>query len=900
MLIELAARLKAKGLSNRTAGRRVLDAWKKRDPRERDLPKPASIAVKLGELQRGTPTWWNNHPHALEALASLLDCLPDDLVALAPAAAEAISFGEFSELPPLQADEDPCALDAHGWLGSQALHALNKGVHAWFLAPAGTGKTLALWYLRQRASGSITTFTARTLAEAARESDPAMPLIVEVQLADAITDVTALGELTLRRTNTCVLAPFRRPSLGAKASSRWIDHRFSPCEGWREQLIRWVHGRLPEPVRLDVTGLLDWLEDVDAAGELFATPGELLPIVAWCYRKNSKPTKKTSLEALADEHLARLFDAAGQRHPWLRSEGQKVVEALVRRRIEDVDLPNAPLPLETWVALLPADVAPGASEADVRRQIDAVARERTADVRRRKADEAIKALSASRAREAILLLVEQGVLRTQVDGHLDIFPTWARRALDRRAILEQFRGETCRWGIRAAEASRKFAFDEVLDSLAPRSLVDMAAKISVEPAGELHVVVAIEALFAALGRRMIGGWEPAPEHVPSLQALGQLQAELLLKAVEVDMTRPPIPITRFNVEYNRMWQTFWVFEAWAFSLKVPRPSPVPSVVRWSLPGWADDLRLVDAPLGLHFPLDDQAKSQQERARVANRVDLAAISRQVLEHCMDSETPERVEGVFIPWLIIDGLPGGGKPHMEHSKAAVAHGDFLAELLEAEDAEKQVRIVSELWPAMKAHAGGHPLWGLTRLLTEAPRLLGMVAAHLPRELLERDLASAQIHGEVEQIEMLPSALQRSVLRGIANRIGTTAEPTPSELASYMTVLDDEDVDLLVQFASDKYSVGHAAACRLFTLDPARGLREAQAALQQASPIAWIWFYSAPKGHWRALLDLLETYGAERTSWGNRWIARMLSRAGTEAPRMFRLLQRGGHPSPGRRQG
>lgn len=891
MSIDLAGRLQQKGLSDRSAGQRVLASWKKLEPRS-SLPQAPSIAAKLGELRRGKSTWWGRHPGALEALARLLDCDRADLLGSSQPKPDDIAFIELPELPPLQTTEEPCALGAHGWLATHAFHALGQGVHAWVMAAAGAGKTLTVRFLQRRFTQELQAFSARTLAEAASRAEDALPLIVEVELTDPTTDATALAELSARRTNTCVLAPFARRAIGAEADRRWQDGPWSPPEGWRERLIRWAHTRLPESARLDVPALLEWLEDIDPASALFSTPGELLPVVAWCYRKAAPPTQKTKLEALADEHFTRMFDAAGARYPWLRREGRSTVHALVRRRVEAVDLPKEPLPFDAWAALLLTDAAPGIGDDEARRQVDAVARERSGKVRRKKAEEAIAVLAVSRPREAVHLLLEQGVLRAQPNGQLDVYPTWALRALERRIVAERIRQADIRiWGLWAADASRRSLVDEALDALTPARLVAAAAHVLQEPGNELAIVAAIEALFAACGRRMLREWKPTPEHVPTLQALGQRQTELLCWAGGVDSITPPLPLTRRPGEFAWAPLQLWMFEAWAFSLRVPRPSAIPAEVSWRLPGWADNLRLADAPEDLGFPGMYASWDGRSPDGVRSLEDLFTIVREVLRCCTDEDSPERVPLVFLPWLALDGPSRGWKPKLAHCTAVIPHpmGTILATLLEAETPEIRSPIVADIWPAITARADGDPLVGMIRLRHDNPTFFAVVAAYLPRELFDADLVHAKLdRNVVERLGELPCDLRRSVLRVIASRIETTTSVTFWGLEPFMEVLDADDLDLLVEFASDRYQLGKIAAQRVFALDPERALVEVRAALGKMAPSASVWFFAAPRTHWRSLLDLLEIYGVGQVSWGARWIAKMLPLAGTEAPRMFRLLQ------------
>lgn len=890
---DLTMRLKEKGFSNRGAGSDVLAAWKKREPRRRDLPKPQSIAVKLGELKRGNATWWTNHPHALAALAALLDCQPDDLILPSSATPDDLGFVEFPELSPLQLLEEPCALNTRGWLGTSVIQALGQGTHAWILAPAGSGKTLAINYLRRRAPDRVVALTARTLIEASDALHVALPLVIEVELTDAATDTPAFAELTARRTNTCVIAPFRRPSRDSSANQRWSDVEWRLEAGWRERFIRWMSGRLLEPERLDVGAVLDWLKDVDPSSDLFSTPGELLPLAAWCYRKASKPTQTTKLEALADEYFTRLLNDAGRLHPWLQRTGREAIKALVQRRIGALDQPKEALPIEAWAELLPDNWAPRITDDEVRRQVDAVASERSAKNRKERASEAVAALSANQPLEAIHLLVEHGILRTQSYACLDLYPTWARRALEQRVFLDRIRaGDIRTWGLWAADQSRKSAVDEALDTLRPQTLVEIAGQLLKEQASELAVVGTIEALFAAVGRRILSGWRPTPEHMPALQALGQRQAGLMALAAHAGTYQHDIPLTRCAVGKGWRGSESWMFEAWSFSLWVSAPSDISPGMDWVLPGWARELRLADAPKDLYMPQTEPDELGHMSVDIRRLSELREVVGDVLGRCVDADVPERVESLFLPWLIIDSPARGWKPKPEHYARAMGYdlAPILGELLAAEGPETQATVVGEIWPHVGTLADGNPFWGMARLRREAPKLFHIIVAHLPAPIFESTIQRRDIirHGdELGFLGDLPLVLQRSLLRVIARQPSSSQWSAGSRLDWVVGSLGAEDLELLVEIVPSMYTLGDVAAKRVFTLDPATGLSETRAALEKKAEHAHVWVYAAPRQHWPNLLDLIESLGVERIALCARWLARKLPLGGIDAPRMFQLL-------------
>lgn len=863
--------------------------WKRRERRVK-WPKAEAIAAKLGLLKKGDSTWWRNHHQAAAALAELLGCDIEELLSSPTSTASEIAFAEFPALRPLSLNEDPCFLSSHGWLGAFAARLLQQGRHAWIVASPGSGKTLAIETVRLGYSTQVCAVTTRTLSEAVGEAKSGLPLLVEVEFTDAATDDVALVELTRRRTNTCILAPFRRPTSSSDREHRWQDTTWEPEEGWRERLVRWVQGRLPDPDTLDVGEFLDWLTAIDPSGTMTATPGELLPLLAWTYR-HGPPKKRTKLSTLADEWHGLVF-AASRQHPWLQHHGRRAVHGLLRRRIENLDLRRSPLPIEIWANLLPSEVTPSVPGDEIRRQLDAVAKGRSALDRQKKAAEASAALSTSKPLEAIHLLAEHGILRTQSDGQLDIFPTWARVALERQVFFEAIKsGDSKTWGLWEVDESRRLAVDGALDEVSPRELLGLAPKVLREPEAELHTVAAIEALFSACGRRMLQGWEPTEEHVPILQELGLRQMKQLAGIFDVVEfhDEPPLPLTRRSSSYDDAWRAQWLAEAWMFSLKVPPREFVPREARWHLPGWVRDLSLAE-PLHLPFP---PVMPRESAADTPYYLRWIGALREVLGRCVDDQPPERLTYAFLPWLFIDGPARGWNPTQEHyrdlcgSRAAGITGS----LLDREPREVQIRAVAALWPLLVTQGGSNPVQGLLQLGHADQKLADLVATTIPTNVFEQDLGSARLDRAIgSHLKALPQRLRRSTMIVVARQIRTSGIHGPLDFEHFLTDFGAEDTDILVEFAAERFQLGHEAAKRVWSLDPERALAESRAALvQKEDERAGGWFLSAPRAAEQDLLDLIEAHGKRPIRWAARWLARMLPVAGKEAPRVYRLLHK-----------
>lgn len=881
MAIDVAALLQAKGLSDREAGRRVLAAWKLLEPRA-NLPTNASIAAKLGHLKRGQTTWWENHPQARRALADVLGTTAEDLLERSDAQAGDIVFREFPELPPLQIHEEPCFFSSRqGWLGAFATRSLQQGQHAWIVAPAGSGKTLAIEVLRRNAPQNVQVVTLNDLAEAARQ-DPKVPLLVEIERACDATDGLALVELTQRRTHTCILAPFPRPACEREPHPRWSDHAWQLEQEWRARLVGWVHGRLPNAGQLDVDNFVEWLEAIDPTGTMIATPGELLSLVAWAFRWGT-PTSRIKLTSVADDW----FDRSIGSHPWLRHHGRRAIRALVRRRIERLDVSRAPLSMDVWATLLPTEATPSLPEQAIRQQLEFVATGRSLKERQKRVEEGSAALITNQPAEAIVALVERGLLRVCSNGHLDVYPGWARLALERDAFLDSIKsGDSKTWGLWAVDQSRRAGVDGALDECSPPDMINLASKLLHEPEQELATVAAIEALFSALGRRMLEGWSPSEQHFPILQQLGLRQIRQLSPIFDVH-GEPPLPVTRRPRDYDDAVHAQWFAEAWTFSLLVPPAEPIVQYACWHLPGWASEVHLTSCPRHLPFP------SLSQRQSAGSYLRLIEAARGVLKRLSNEQLRAAVAPAFQVAVWIDGPRRGWNPTKEQFEALISSqvAAIVGSFLRGEPPDVQAKVVESIWPFIVEKGNGNPVHGLQVLGRVAPDLLDLVGATIPTEVFERDMAQAPLDDDIAPfLEMLPQRLRGSTLRVVAQLARTAGASGLFGLKNVVAYLGAEDLDTLVDLAGAGFGIGYAAAARAWSLDPRRALAEAEAAIVAAQGQArGTWFGTAPRDATRDLLALLEAHRERPNDWAAPWLARRLPIAGTEAPRVFCLLQR-----------
>lgn len=854
-MLDVPKSLAAQNLSNRKLGAEVLARWIKIEKGRDEFPQPEAIGVKIGLLRKGNTKWWSNQRGALHALAQILSCKPEDIVAADDTQVGAIVIGAFSELSPLLPGQEPCQLrDDGSWVGAWVSSLIWQESRSWVVAPSGSGKSLALDVLRQRYGNRVTTLRCRRLVDAARLATAAVPIVVEVSELDHATDEGALAELSKASANVCVLAPFSCALVRRHLHVRWREVKWAPNADWRERLVKWAHARAPKPADLDVEEVLDFLRVLDPDEHLFTTPEDVLVVASRAYRSGLPPARG-ALREVAREHLGRVF--SGSDVPWTRDFGLPAVDALIKARVSSSDCPLAPLSLEAWARLFPATLVPS-------------------PLARPAGKTKVRPVEAPPPMQALRLLVEHGVLRTQGDGQFDFAP-WVGAGVEREVIASLLNGGNLDWSLLAIEPSRRTAVDGALDAASPTSLLRLLRRVlSAEPS-ELRTVSAIEALFSALARRLAAGWTVPPEALGDLQQLGLRQLELVRCLPEGRGFPGSPPLSRQTLDHRRDVTAAWIGEAWTFSFGVDAPE-CDGDPGWILPGWSRDLRLEHAPSGLPLAQSDQR--------------LLAAGRHAVRACKDGSLPAEVAYCLLPWVIIDG-PGRGWELTKRVQYGLLHtngaADLVGHLLQAEPLEVRVHGARTAWAAALAETERHPLYALNRTAHASRALHQVIVENLPVEDFAASFREAfpVTMEEGHILKELPLRLLRPALVALVERVERDKQPA-HDIEPILETLGEEDLDLLLRFGTNGYSQGYAAARRVWSLAPDTARERLRAALASGERMAQVWFDTAPADRLDDLLGILEGLGAGAPSWSASWLAGVLPRAGRAAPAAYSILR------------
>lgn len=856
-MLDVDKAVAALGRSNRKLGAEVLELWRKLEHDRDEFPQPEAIGVKLGLLRNGDPTWWSNHRRALEALARILACKPEEIVAADQKVSAIISA--FPELSPVLPGQEPCQLrDDGSWLGALVSSLLSQEPRSWLVAPHGSGKSLTLDVLRQRLGDRVATRRCRCLLDAVELATTAVPLVVEISELDLPTDGGALAELSKASVNVCVLAPFSCALVHHHhLRARWREVRWAPNADWRERLVRWANARAPKPADLEVERVLELLRDLDPDERLFTTPEDVLIVASREYRAGL-PGARDPLRELACEHLGRVF-ARSDDQPWVRDLGLDAVVALIEARLSSSEHLLRPLSLEAWSRLLPEKLAPQPGSAGKTKA---------------------RSVEAPPTRTALRLLIEHGVLRTQEDGEFDFAP-WVRAGVERHAMASLIRGDDLDWALLAIEPSRRTVVDGALDATPPPALLRLLRRVPGEDPAELRTVAAIEALFSALSRRLASGWTVPKEALGDVQRLGLRQLELIRGLPENLGFPGNAALTRQVLDRGPDAMASWLGEAWTFSFEVEVPK-LDQDPGWILPGWSRNLRLEDAR-GIHPRL--QADPLLQKA-----------SRRAVGACNDQVLPAEVADCLLPWVIIDGPGRGWELTTEVQRGlfrSSGAADLVGRLLQAEPPETRAQGARTAWSAALAEQP-HPYYALKRIADISRALHQVVLENLPGE----DFAAAFraplriTMEEVHVLRDLPLRLLRPALVALVERVERDNQPA-HELAPVLAALEEEDLDLLVRFGARGHTQGYAAAERVWSVSPESARERLCAALAADDPevrrMAQVWFDTAPTDRLDDLLGLLEGLGADAPSWCASWLAIVLPHAGRSAPAAYRLLRK-----------
>lgn len=576
--------------------------------------KPRSLGNKIGELDKGTTTWWRNNPDKTKCLAEFLELSLEDLGLHENAASTAFHFLEFPELPPLDFKREESwqiafvELDAlqvspsethrkatmEFWLEERPAWDWRQPTNFdWLWVPDDLHRRLLTKKLH--ASGRYEVVFAETLAAAAIRLSNPKPVVVAVEQDGGSDDLAALAERP-NDAGILVIAPFMLDPREETSSAEWLGWEARTTPGktgrifdlsskrwtspsavqrwelkqlpdWRDRLLAWVERRLS---RCNVADTLfsaqavgEWLKSFDPDGIWFCTTSDLMQLCHLVHRESEKRLPK-SFDPEAGTRLTRLLF---EREPVARAY---LIEQLAILRWQGNVPWEGTLSLKEWL-----EISGGAGATVSRADLNEIVAAKTVGEREIAADRVATLLNTGNPDT----LIKSGLLKEIKRGAFDYQHRTFARLLIRDRLISQIANDSLDvWALDCFDPTRRPLVDAALDAVPMDSLVTAAHRLKDELGSSAQAIAASEALFIAVGKRIA-----RQENIPSvLYLLAKLVIQHLDMSDDWDLTRPWTRPMETSDD-----QLAWVRACWSWSL-LP-DAVVDGVPRWLFPGWATEL-----------------------------------------------------------------------------------------------------------------------------------------------------------------------------------------------------------------------------------------------------------------------------------------------------------------------
>lgn len=559
-----------------------------------DWPTDRSLGTLIGKLDRGDSVWWTKRPDQAKLLADLLELSLEDLGAYEQKAKLSFQFEAFPGLQPLNLKRDaPCRLATPRFLGSSQYretlnHWLDPHTHLrncteteWLQVSDDLERQLLTQWLD--AAGRHKVIVVERLVDAADYMAELAPLVVSVS---ADVDEVDLRVLATRPDGWGVLVinPFM-PSLQPETSSAayigWELNMFMGTEryrierdigrfrcwtwdllpDWRQRLLEWVEARLNRysaDTLFSAKGVLDWLDRFDPFEKWFSTTSDVLQLCQIAHQASERRLPSPNHPESGNRLTQSLFGQAS-------STKIVSIKQLAETRWNRLDLPwRGDLPLESWLSLAIPSV-PRTTQDD----IQAIAHG-TQGERIRKARRVVNLLEAGNPDA----LVSTGLLKRGHKDRFDFQHATLARLLVRDSLMRKIaREDLGTWALACFDAGRRSTIDAALDALSIDHLVTVAERLRQAPNDSAVAIAASEALFLAIGRRLIEG-----QKIPT--ALGSIAKCVSSRLDLSDPLSPLDPWSRSTDSSDE--QLEWIAACWAWSLMTDVPMGITD--SWLFPG----------------------------------------------------------------------------------------------------------------------------------------------------------------------------------------------------------------------------------------------------------------------------------------------------------------------------
>lgn len=818
----------------RSAGKfRSLDQLAKRlvsDHASLDWPAPRSLAVKLGDIDRGDRVWWARRSANANALATLLEVPLADLGLHDAPAGEIFEFATFPELPPFAPGREAAcdigfvdgAPERRGdeelafWLAaSPPRHAWRGPEHrmSWLQFQPGTGHSFFWAALCARTRHEH--LSSRRLLDAGERLRQPGNLVLRIEQPCEDADMIALGR-SHPDLNLLIVAPFAAPTADEGAPTAWLptwdvlvgaaDERIAELkdpsdahhgmaryewrlhEDWRDRLLHWVEKRIARATNdtlFTARGVTKWLASFPPGWQFVEGPADLLAVCRLCHL-----SRETALPRVSDVDAGQVLlkRVAGADHALSR----RFIE-LVRARLEARNLGwRGALSRAQWDALAPAltSVPDEATLLEIANGTNIAARRQRA-----------KALSEQLRDTGLALMIQAGLLVETRADTLTLAPQFLVDLVARDQLMQVIRDESVEhWAMYCLDTERRLLVDAALGSMPAADLLVVLDRLKALPADDLARIAGAEAMFREVGRRVCGE--------VALPVAFECLADMVLPGLAADRWIPrqwtwPAHDPEDHLE--------WAAICWAWSLwRATPPFDMPPAWVWYFPGWARELASVETSCLSLPPVPDQPVLSYRWQRMTTLA--TQLARTI------AQPPENPPDFLKPVLVVEGLRGRWTIDSTWLESAIGHekGQFTsAAVVLLLEQLKQIgpAAAARLLPALMEFVLRKRGDGMTGLLFHRSRIRTWVLQNI-------SLADAKSCLTEEQLEVLwqaPHTLPPHLLIGMLQDPDKVPPARQAVRVEAVRLLGADQVDTLSSLLATE-SLGVFAADRLWKVAPA----------------------------------------------------------------------------------
>ncbi|CAE6855856.1 hypothetical protein [Paraburkholderia nemoris] len=513
------------------------------------------LSLRIGALNNGKPVWWEKRPQKLKCLLDFLELERDDLAVSRKSGRYTFEFSAFPGVPPLDLRrEDIWEISElvlmQGDMRVQQNRYQSKPTLRYWLEGIGLTPGKIQWLQiedaveyqmltrKLAAVGRHDIIFVKSLSDVLENDferlfDPS-PLILAIR-----DDVTAktLKPFAIHRPDAprLIVSPFPPPISGPRANSdtnadlaKLVDIEslaWSLKPNWRQSMLQWLDERmngLEANTLFTSEAAQSLLDKFDPDGQWFVSVEEILILCQ-------------AIDEAKERKLQKAMESNGNASVLLelllgRNESQSdLIEQLIAARWKRWDLPWMDgVAVDDWRVL-----SNNLCEFDA--------------------------------------LLERAIIAPSPKGYDFANPIVARLLLRNYLFTVLRTGETTSWAPACFDAQRRPMLDAALDAVPIEVLENLSERI-MQDQNSVGVVGAVEALFVAIGRRIIRS-EPVSDE------LGALTGHILNRISNEHGLAIPLSRSLATPEA----QLEWTSVCWAWSLAT---APVKGWTQsWLFPGW---------------------------------------------------------------------------------------------------------------------------------------------------------------------------------------------------------------------------------------------------------------------------------------------------------------------------